>query len=105
MAHYVAAKHALVGLTRAAAIELAPFGVRVNCIHPWGVDTLMVAQTPAAELFADNPTYGLSYAQALAHPAMSSPDEIARAVLFLASEDARSVTGAQFPLDRGATIV
>ncbi|MCK9876933.1 mycofactocin-coupled SDR family oxidoreductase [Frankia sp. Ag45/Mut15] len=103
MAHYVAAKHGLVGLARTAAVELGAFDIRVNCVHPWGVDTPMVSMTPES-IFRENPQYGVSYSQVLKQ-SLSAPEEIARAVVFLASDDARSLTGVQLPVDRGATLV
>ena len=56
-AHYTAAKHGLVGLVNAAAIELGPYGIRVNSVHPWGVDTPM-AHDPAVDAMLEaHPTY------------------------------------------------
>ncbi len=104
-AHYVAAKHGLVGLTRAAAVELGPHGIRVNSIHPWGVDTVMVEGADVGALLAANPGFTASYASVLPEPAVASPDDIARSVLYLASDDSRCVTGAQLRVDMGATTV
>ena len=104
-AHYVAAKHGLVGLTRAAAVELGPYGIRVNSIHPWGVDTEMVHGSNIEQHLADNPSYLASYSSVLTDPAVASPDDIAQTVLYLASQQSRCVTGAQLPVDMGATKV
>ena len=104
-AHYVAAKHALVGLTRAAAVELGPYGIRVNSIHPWGVDTEMVHGSNIEQLLADNPGYLASYSSVLTDPSVATPDDIAQTVLYLASQHSRCVTGAQLPVDMGATKV
>ncbi len=104
-AHYVSAKHALVGLTKAAAIELGPYQIRVNSIHPWGVDTPMGHDTTLADLVARFPTYAASLGAILAQPSLASPDTIADAVLWLAGVESQTVTGAQIPLDMGATRV
>jgi SDR family mycofactocin-dependent oxidoreductase len=104
-AHYVAAKHGLVGLTRAAAVELGPYDIRVNSIHPWGVDTPMSAGADLQGLLTDNPSYAASYASILSAPRIASPLDIANTVLYLASDDSRCVTGAQLPIDMGATKV
>ncbi|MCK9922564.1 SDR family oxidoreductase [Frankia sp. AgPm24] len=63
----------------------------------------VVSMTPGS-IFRENPQYGVSYAQVLKQP-LSTPEEIARAMVFLASDDARSLTGVQLPVDRGATLV
>jgi NAD(P)-dependent dehydrogenase (short-subunit alcohol dehydrogenase family) len=67
-AHYVSAKHALVGLTKAAAIELGPYQIRVNSIHPWGVDTPMGHDDTLIDLVARFPTYAASLGAILAEP-------------------------------------
>ena len=56
-AHYTAAKHGVVGLTRSAAIELGPYGIRVNSVHPWGVNTPMVEDTGLATVLEAHPDY------------------------------------------------
>ena len=104
-AHYVSAKHALVGLTKAAAIELGPHQIRVNSIHPWGVDTPMGRDDTLIDLVARFPTYAASLGAILAESDLASPDTIADAVLWLAGRESRTVTGAQIPLDMGATRV
>jgi SDR family mycofactocin-dependent oxidoreductase len=104
-AHYAAAKHGLVGLCKAAAIELGPFNIRVNTIHPWGVDTPMGNDDTIVSLFERFPTYASSFAAVLAEPRRADPRDIANAVLWLASDESRVVTGAQIPLDMGATKV
>jgi SDR family mycofactocin-dependent oxidoreductase len=104
-AHYAASKHALVGLCKTAAIELGPYNIRVNTVHPWGVDTPMGHDETIRTLFEQFPTYAASFASILAEPAVASPRDIADAVLWLASDESRIVTGAQIPLDMGATKV
>lgn len=93
---YVASKHAVVGLTRAAAIESAPAGVRVNAVCPGVIDTPMVERLAAAmptfreELLARKPLGRLG-----------TPDEVAAAVLWLASDAASFVTGHALAVDGG----
>jgi NAD(P)-dependent dehydrogenase (short-subunit alcohol dehydrogenase family) len=93
---YNAAKHGVVGLTRNAALELAPAGVRVNCICPGIVDTPLVAR-------AFGTSEKLREMMHRAHPLgrMAKPEEIARCVLFLASDDASFVTGHALVVDGG----
>jgi SDR family mycofactocin-dependent oxidoreductase len=104
-AHYAAAKHGLVGLCRAAAIELGPYNIRVNSVHPWGVDTPMGHDDTIVKLFEQFPSYAASFASVLAEPRVATPRDIADAIVWLSSAESRVVTGAQIPLDMGATKV
>jgi NAD(P)-dependent dehydrogenase (short-subunit alcohol dehydrogenase family) len=104
-AHYTASKHGLVGLTKAAAIELGPYRIRVNSIHPWGVDTPMGHDDTIQELFARYPTYAASFGSIMPELGLATPGDISNAVLWLAGDDSRMITGAQVPLDMGATRV
>lgn len=105
-APYVASKHGVVGIVKAAAIELAPYGIRVNSIHPWGVETPMGVMGPDAQrIFAEHPQYGVSMGQLILDPGASTVDDIANAALFLASDESRTITGVQLPVDHGATKV
>lgn len=90
---YGASKWAVRGLTKTAAIDLGHDGIRVNSVHPGGIDTPMIAGTTG-----DAPFY-----RRLPVPRMGSPDEVARAVLFLASDEASYTTGAELAVDGGAT--
>jgi hypothetical protein len=101
-AHYSAAKHGVVGLTKTAAIELGPYGIRVNSIHPWGVETPMTQDTILNTMLAENPHFMKSYGSVLGGPTFLAPDDISSAVLYLASDMSRLVTGIQLPVDRGA---
>lgn len=98
---YCAAKGGVVNLTRALALELAP-AVRVNCVCPGYVDTDMVRRDGIER--AEDPA---AAERALAERAplrrIGRPDEIATAILYLASEDARFVTGAALQIDGGTT--
>jgi len=98
--HYVAAKHGVVGLMRTLAIELAPHNIRVNTVHPTGVNTPMVVNEAMAQLLADNP----SAISNLLPVEMLEPVDISNAILWLVSDDARYVTGVTLPVDAGFTI-
>jgi (+)-trans-carveol dehydrogenase len=110
MAHYVAAKHGVVGLMRTLALELAPHSIRVNSVHPTGVNTPMVQNEPAMRVFVpgvENPT-AEQYAEAMG--ALNAlpipwvePRDVSNAVLFLASHEARYITGVTLPVDAGST--
>ena len=103
-AHYSAAKHGVVGLANTAAIELAPYRIRVNTVHPWGVATPMAVPGPQQrQVFGDNPSYQAVMGQYWFEPGLSTPEDIANAVLFLASDDARTITGTQLTVDHGAS--
>lgn len=99
VAFYVATKHAILGLTRSAALEFVKQGIRINAVCPGGIRTGMV------EEFARlNPE--LMRATEQAHPIgrISEPEEIAEAILFLASERASFVVGSAFAVDGGYTV-
>jgi len=104
-AHYSAAKHGVVGLVKTAAIELGPFGIRVNSVHPWGINTRLAGSEEGVwKLIEANPTYAGSFG-AILDPPLSEPHEVAAAVAWLASPAASSITGIQLPVDKGATTV
>lgn len=88
---YSSTKFAVRGLTRCAAMELGGHRIRVNSIHPGGIDTPMVNRRPDA---------GAAYA-ALPVPRMGHPDEVAALVLFLASDESSYCTGSEFIVDGG----
>ena len=109
--HYVAAKHGVVGLMRTLALELAPDFIRVNSIHPTTVDTPMVMNSATYRLFRpdlENPTADDMAEASRAVNALPipwvEPADISSAVLFLASDEARYVTGVTFPVDAGFTV-
>ena len=99
---YTASKGALVAMTKALALELAPAGVRVNCVCPAGVDTPLMRSWAASQ---SDPAAVLQ-AQAEMHllGRMATPDEIAAAIVFLATPDASFITGVILPVEGGATL-
>jgi len=98
LSHYAASKWGLTGLTKSWAIELAPHNIRVNSIHPTGVDTPMNDGLAALEGLTPAEIAVRSAGNLLPVPWIETRD-VAEAVLFLASERARYVTGAQFVID------
>jgi SDR family mycofactocin-dependent oxidoreductase len=100
LSHYAASKWGLTGLTKSWAIELAPHGIRVNSIHPTGVNTPMNDGLAALEGLTPHEIAERSAGNLLPVPWVE-PEDVAAAVLYLASDDARYVTGAQFVIDAG----
>jgi SDR family mycofactocin-dependent oxidoreductase len=104
LAPYVAAKHAVVGLCRSLANELAEHHIRVNTVHPTGVDTPMVAGPETLEPFVGrSPELAAIFTNGLPVGALN-PRDISNAVLWLASDEARYVTGLALTVDAGNTI-
>lgn len=101
-AGYVAAKHGVVGLMRLYASQLAKHSIRVNTIHPTGVNTPMVANAEYGEWAAAHPDIagGPNYQNAMPVPLIEAID-VSNAIVYLASDDARYVTGVTLPVDAG----
>jgi 3-oxoacyl-[acyl-carrier protein] reductase len=95
---YAASKAGVLQLTRMAAVEGAPHGIRVNCVCPGFIDTPMTRGG-----YADDAFSGWSLACPLGRP--GRPDEVARAMLFLASDEASFITGVALPVDGGRTVL
>ncbi len=92
---YVASKFAVRGMTKTAAVELGPLGIRVNSVHPGGVDTPMI-RPPGLE--------GVDYDamfRKLPVPRCGTPEDIASLVLFLASDESSYITGTEHVIDGG----
>ncbi len=111
LAHYTAAKHGVVGLMRVLAVELAPYNIRANSVHPTLVNTDMVNNPAVYKLFLphlDNPTPEEAKDAYIHFNAMkqswAEPEDIANLVLFLASDESRCITGTTQVIDLGATI-
>src|SRR5215471_13827431 len=107
-AHYVAAKHGLIGLMRNVALELAPYGIRCNAISPGAVKTPMTNHQAAWDMFAGHPggteedmtEVGHHYTL-LAGTSRLDPQDVANAAVYLNSDLASKVTGVTIPVDAG----
>ena len=99
IAHYDSSKHGVVGLMRTLAIELAPHSIRVNTVHPTGVNTPMVVNDYMAQFLSDD--FAASNMMNLLPVEMVEAVDISNAVLWLASDEARYVTGTCLPVDAG----
>jgi SDR family mycofactocin-dependent oxidoreductase len=113
MAHYTSAKHGVIGLMRVLAVELAPDFIRANSVHPTTVNTDMIHNSATYELFAPDLTpeqrtkdvIGERFQTLNALPIRwVEPRDISNAVLFLASDEARYITGVTLPVDAGALL-
>jgi NAD(P)-dependent dehydrogenase (short-subunit alcohol dehydrogenase family) len=101
---YATAKHALVGLMRTLAKEVAPRGIRVNTVHPGPVDNEFQHHIEIAATGADRDHAASVFDQFIPLARHAQPDEVARAMLFLASDDSSFVTGATLAVDGGMSI-
>ena len=99
---YCATKAAIINLTREMALDYGPMGIRVNCVCPAGVDTPLMREWAATLPDADDALRG----QAAMHlmNRMATPEEIAAAIVFLASPEAAFITGVALPIEGGATL-
>jgi 3-oxoacyl-[acyl-carrier protein] reductase len=95
LAAYGASKAGVIGLTRAAALDLADFGITVNCIAPGPIETELMLGAWTAEALRERPQHG-------AIPRFGTVDEIAHTALFLASPDSGFITGITVSVDGGA---
>lgn len=110
-AHYGAAKYGMVGLMRTLANELAPHGIRVNTVHPSSVDTPIIKNQAMYTLFSGgDPDATLEDVESafrglnLLDIPWMQPEDISNAVLWLASDEARYVTGVALPVDAGLLV-
>ncbi len=109
--HYVAAKHGVVGLMRTFAVELGAQNIRVNSVHPTNVNTPLFMNDGTMKLFRpdlENPgPDDMKVVGQMMHTlpiGWVEPEDIANAVLFLASDEARYVTGVTLPIDGGSCL-
>jgi len=110
LAHYVAAKHGVIGLVKTLAMELARYDINVNAVCPTSVDTTMCRNQALYDIFAGGPGPQATYEHMLAlmnqmnlfpDRNLLPPEAISAAVLWLASEEARNLTGCALPVDAG----
>jgi SDR family mycofactocin-dependent oxidoreductase len=109
--HYNAAKHGVVGIMRTIGNEFALQGIRVNSVHPTAVNTIMIQNKAVWGLFdPENPDPSKESAEAVFRTINAldipwvEPIDISNAILFLASDEARYITGVTLPVDAGAMI-
>jgi NAD(P)-dependent dehydrogenase (short-subunit alcohol dehydrogenase family) len=103
MPAYVASKHAVIGLTKTSAGEVARDGVRVNAVCPGPVDTRMIHSLEQQINPNDPQSVARRYQSAMPTGRYTTPEEIANMVLFLCSDLASNITGGQFVVDGGRT--
>jgi NAD(P)-dependent dehydrogenase (short-subunit alcohol dehydrogenase family) len=103
MSAYVASKHAVIGLTKTAAGEVARSGVRVNAVCPGPIDTRMIHSLETMLNPTDPGSVGDRYQSNIPIGRYGTPEEVANLVLFLCSDLAGNITGAQYVVDGGRT--
>jgi SDR family mycofactocin-dependent oxidoreductase len=110
LAHYVAAKHGVIGLVKTLAIELAPYNINVNAICPTSVNTAMCRNQAIYDAFAGGPGPLATYEHMLEltnqinlfpDRDLLAPEDVSKVVLWLASDEARHLTGSAIPVDAG----
>jgi SDR family mycofactocin-dependent oxidoreductase len=109
--NYISGKHGVVGIMRTLAVELAPFSIRVNSVHPTQVNTPMLMNEMTYRMFRpdlDNPTADdlamVSQGMHLLPTPWVEAVDISNAILFLVSDEGRFVTGVTLPIDAGAML-
>jgi SDR family mycofactocin-dependent oxidoreductase len=100
---YTASKHGVVGLMRSYANSLAPHRIRVNSVHPTGVNTPMVVNEIMQAWLAEDPSLSDAMANALPVDMIEAVD-VSNAIVWLVSDDARYITGVTLPVDAGFTV-
>lgn len=98
LAHYNASKGAVLNFTRSAALDLAPLGIRVNAVAPG------VVRTRLAQFLIDDPIESADYRKRIPLNRFAEPEDVARAILFLASDEAAYITGQYLVLDGGLSL-
>ena len=101
LAPYITSKHAVVGMTRAAAIEAAPANVRVNSVHPSPINTRMMRSLEDGFSPGHGSEVKAQLEQSIPLGRYGEAADVANLVLFLASDESRFITGAQYPVDGG----
>lgn len=112
MSHYVSAKHGVIGLMRSLAVELGQHHIRVNSVLPTNVNTPMFMNEGTFKMFRpdlENPTaadvepIAAQFMHVLPH-GWVEPEDVSNAILFLASDESRYITGVPLPIDLGALL-
>ena len=112
MSHYVSAKHGVIGLMRSLAVELGQYDIRVNSVLPTNVNTPMFMNEGTYKMFRpdlENPTaadvepIAAQFMHVLPH-GWVEPEDVSNAILFLASDESRYITGVPLPIDLGALL-
>ncbi|MCU0393939.1 MAG: SDR family oxidoreductase [Thermoflexibacter sp.] len=98
---YSASKHACIGLSKSAALELAKFGIRVNTIHPAWIETPMVSNFEKILSPNDTKEARSKLEKSVPMRRYGQPDEVAQLVLFLASDESKFITGSEHKIDGG----
>ena len=108
---YTASKMAVIGLTRTLAAEVGEFGIRVNSIHPYSIETPMVEKEAMMAIFAKYPQYLPSFSPMPFHPVnhqgkrglqeFMTPEEVSDVVAWLAGDGSATISGSQIAVDRG----
>src|SRR5438270_798190 len=98
---FAAAKGALLSLTRVAAIESAPYRIRVNAVAPGLTDTPLIRSWITAE--PEPEEFERALVESVPLGRLAAPEDIAQAILYLASDESAHVTGASIPVDGGYT--
>jgi len=101
MSPYIAAKHAVVGIMRTAALECAPLDIRVNTINPSPIATRMIAAIEEGYAPGAADKAQAKFAAGVPMRRYGQPEEVARLVLYLASDESSYTTGTVFPIDGG----
>lgn len=109
--HYAASKHGLTALTNSLALEAGEYGIRVNSIHPYSINTPMIEPDAMGALFGKHPSFLHSFAPMPYHrvtdgkseglAAFMAPEEVANVVAWLASDASSTLSGSQIAVDRG----
>jgi SDR family mycofactocin-dependent oxidoreductase len=111
-AHYAASKHGVTALTNALAIEAGEYGIRVNSIHPYSIDTPMIEKDAMIELFTKHPSFIHGFSPMPYHPVNAdgskglqdfmTVEEVSDVVAWLAGDGSRTISGSQIAIDRGS---
>ena len=101
--HYAASKFGLTALTNTLAIELGEYGIRVNSIHPYSVETPMIEPEAMLQIFATHPSFVHSFPPMPLQPrGFMTPDEVSDVVVWLAGDGSGTLSGTQINVDKGA---